>query len=210
MSQPIDGRLYRDPVALMQRLLAEWRLGRNAVFRFPERGGISFPPGDPKMLERDAARIAQIIVASTAAVVKQYRNPHQHFITKVQIRSGPEQTNPHNAAEPRPTKHTVDDDVDISMASESRNESSKMQQAVNSVLEPVNATLMQQSLARLKDLRCIAANAQLTTAQWKENEDEIDAAKLECERVMAVIVEGKANAMDKPVDTEMHGGTKVS
>ena len=87
MSQPIDGRLYRDPVALMQRLLAEWRLGRNAVFRFPERGGISFPPGDPKMLEKDAARIAHIIVAPTAAVVKKYRNPYQHFIAEVQIES---------------------------------------------------------------------------------------------------------------------------
>ena len=62
--------------------------------------------------------------------------------------------------------------------------------------------------ARLEDLRLIAANVQLTTAQWKENKDEIDAAKLECERVMAVIVEGKTYAMGKPVDTEMRGGTK--
>ncbi|KAK3176869.1 hypothetical protein OEA41_008195 [Lepraria neglecta] len=118
-----------------------------------------FPPGDPKMLEKDAARIAQIIVASTAAVVKKYRNPYQHFIAEVQIRFGPEQMNPYNAAEPRPTEHTLDDDGDISMASASRNESSKMQQAVHSVLEPVNATLMQQSLARVEDPRWIAANA---------------------------------------------------
>ena len=127
--------------------------------------------------------------------MKKYRNPYQHFIAEVQIRFGPEQMNPYNATEPRPTEHSFDDDGDISMASASRNESSKMQQAVNSVLEPVNATLMQQSLARVEDPRWIAANARLTTAQWKGNKDEIVAAKLECERVMAVIVEGEANAM---------------
>ena len=67
--------------------------------------------------------------------------------------------NPYNAAEPRPTEHTVDDDGDILMASASHEESSKMQQAVNSVLEPVNATRMHLFLARLEDPRWIAANA---------------------------------------------------
>lgn len=111
------------------------------------------------MPEKDAARIAQIIVASTAAVVKKYRNLYQYFIAEVEIRFGPEQMNPYNAAEPRPTEHTVDDDGDILMASASHDESCKMQQAVNSVLEPVNATRMQQFLARLEDPRWIAANA---------------------------------------------------
>ncbi|KAL2050569.1 hypothetical protein ABVK25_009239 [Lepraria finkii] len=143
----------------MQRVLAERRLERDAVFRFPERGGISFPPCDPEMPEKDAARIAQIIVASTAAVVKKYRNLYQYFSAEVEIRFGPEQMNPYNAAEPRPTEHTVDDDGDILMASASHEESSKMPQAVNPVLEPVNATRMHLFLARLEDPRWIAANA---------------------------------------------------